>query len=89
MLFTSFSYLEIVLNLYKTPNKHVCLSVCLSRHYNNYIYIHVHSSQALCMFVANLQKKNVQWFPILLTLNFYCVKCETYMQLVQLQVFLF
>ena len=33
MLFVIFTYLEIVVyvpSLYKTPNKHVCLSVCLS-----------------------------------------------------------
>ena len=50
-----------------------------------YIYIYTHRKR-YTLFVANLQKKNIQWFPILLT--FYCVKCESYMQLVRLQVFL-
>ena len=30
LLFVIFSYLEIVVDIPFTPNKHVCLSVCLS-----------------------------------------------------------
>ena len=43
-------------------------------YYTMYLYIYTHH-KGYTLFVANLQKKNVLLFPILLT--FYCVKCET------------